>query len=151
VDSDLVFKISFHQRCLVSLIFEHEFAILTTLVIAKIANISRGTQGWTVRMVSDGIEYSRYFRFTDGGIRKSLASVKRWCEKLLRDVGERRRTTGPRKKAPNNSSRVNGVSRSKSSQWFAIWQEHCVQRFKAFATKRGAIAYRKQQLAGHAR
>lgn len=115
--------------------------------MAKLTNISRGTQGWTVRMVRDGIEHSRYFRFSDGGIRKSLASAKRWREKLLRELGERRWKTGPRKKATNNTSGITGVSRNKYNRWVATWQEDGVQRFKTFATKREAIAHRKQQLA----
>ncbi len=118
--------------------------------MAKLTNISRGPQGWTVRMVRDGIEYSRYFRFSDGGVRKSLASASRWRDKLLRDLGERRWKTGPRKRASNNSSGVTGVSRNKYDRWVVTWQEEGVQRFKTFAKKREAVAHRKQQVAQHA-
>lgn len=119
--------------------------------MAKLTNINRGPQGWTVRMVREGIEHSRYFRFSDGGIKKSLTSAKRWRDKLMRDLGERRWKTGPRKKASNNSSGVTGVSRNKYNRWVATWQEKGVQRFKTFATKREAIAHRKQQVAENSR
>jgi len=115
--------------------------------MAKRTNISRGAQGWTVRMVRDGIEHSRYFRFSDGGIRKSLAAATRWRDQLVKEVGVRRWKSGPRKKAANNSSGITGVSRNKYSRWVATWQEQRVQRFKTFATKREAIAHRKEQLA----
>ena len=30
-------------------------------------NITRGPEGWTVRIVRDGQQHSSYFRFSDGG------------------------------------------------------------------------------------
>jgi hypothetical protein len=40
-------------------------------------NIRKELMGWVVRLARDGKEYSKYFRFSDGGIRKSLEQAKR--------------------------------------------------------------------------
>ncbi len=119
--------------------------------MTKRTNISRSPLGWTVRIVRDGVEYSRYFRFSDGGVRKSLQAATRWRDDQLQELGERRWKTGPRSKARNNSSGVTGVSRNPYGRWVATWQEDGRQRFKTFATKREAVAHRKEQLTQHAR
>ncbi len=100
-----------------------------------------------MRIVRDGVEHSRYFRFSDGGIRKSLKAATQWRDKQLKSLGERRWRKGPRAKAVNNSSGVTGVSRNPYGRWVATWQEDGKQRFKTFATKREAVAHRKEQVA----
>jgi hypothetical protein len=112
----------------------------------KLANITRGSEGWTVRIVRDGYQHSKYFRFSDGGIRASLARATRWRDRTLRDVGERQWRKGPRKKASNNTSGVAGISKNPYGRWVATWQENGVQRFKTFQTKKEAITHRKEQL-----
>ncbi|TWU60545.1 hypothetical protein Poly51_08220 [Rubripirellula tenax] len=113
----------------------------------KLTNINRGVDGWTVRMVRDGVEYSKYFRFSNGGIRKSLASAIAWRDEQIRELGERQWRKGPRTKAINNSSGTTGVSKNVYDRWVASWQEDGRQRFKTFKTKREAVAHRKEQLA----
>ncbi len=106
-------------------------------------NIFRGEQGWSVRIVRGGEEYSKYFRFSDGGIRKSLERAEKWRDQLLKKIGERQWHSGPRAKARNNSSGITGVSKNVYGRWVASWQEDGRQRFKSFKTRREAIAHRK--------
>ncbi len=106
-------------------------------------NITRGTAGWTVRIVREGYQHTKYFRFSNGGIKKSLVSAKKWRDKKMREVGERQWRKGPRKRASNNTSGVPGVSKNVYGRWVATWQEEGVQRFKTFKTKKEAIAHRK--------
>ncbi len=108
-------------------------------------NITRGTDGWTVRIVRDGHQHSKYFRFSNGGIRKSLALAKKWRDKKMREVGKREWKKGPRRKAVNNTSGVTGVSRNPYGRWVATWQESGKQRFKTFKTKKDAVAFRKKK------
>lgn len=108
-------------------------------------NISRGPDGWMVRVVRAGQQHSRYFRFSDGGIRKSLARAKAYRDELFEQLGERQWRSGPRKKATNNTSGVTGVSKNVYGRWVATWQEDGKQRFKTFKTKREAIAFRKEK------
>ena len=114
--------------------------------MSKLANISRESAGWVVRIVRDGIQHSKYFRFTDGGIRASLARAKEWRDQKLRELGERQWRKGPRKKATNNTSGVTGVSKNVYGRWVATWQQDGVQRFKTFKTKREAILHRRTRL-----
>lgn len=109
-------------------------------------NIQRSQDGWTVRIVRDGIEHSRYFRFSDGGITKSLERAKRYRNKLMKELGPRQWKSGPRKKATNNSSGVTGVSRNPYGRWVATWQEDGRQRFKTFKLKREAVEFRLKQV-----
>ena len=108
-------------------------------------NIRKEPDGWQVRLVRGGVEYSKYFRFSDGGVRKSFQAAKKYRDKVLKQVGERKWKKGPRKKATNNSSGVTGVSRNPYGRWVATWQEEGKQRFKTFALKREAIAFREKQ------
>lgn len=112
----------------------------------ELTNISRGPEGWTVRIVRDGQQHSKYFRFTDGGIRKSLANAKRYRDQKIRQLGERSWHSGPRKRATNNTSGVTGVSKNLYGRWVATWQEDGRQRFKTFGTRKEAVAHRKLQL-----
>lgn len=109
----------------------------------KLANITRDPQGWSVRIVRAGQQHSKYFRFSNGGIRKSLARAIKWRDKTLKSLGPRQWKTGPRKKATNNTSGVTGVSKNFYGRWLATWQEDGVQRFKTFKTKSEAVAFRK--------
>lgn len=109
-------------------------------------NISRGPDGWNVRIVRSGEQYSKYFRFSDGGIRKSLARARRWRDKMFRELGERQWRKGPRKKATNNTSGITGVSKNVYGRWVATWQEDGIQRFKTFRTRKEAIAHRKSKV-----
>lgn len=113
----------------------------------KLSNITRGPEGWTVRIVRQGHQHSKYFRFSDGGIRKSLAAAKQWRDEQLVELGQRQWRKGPRKKATNNTSGVTGVSRNVYGRWVATWQEDGVQRFKTFGTKKDAVAHRKLKTA----
>ena len=112
-----------------------------------LTNIDRGPDGWTVRIVRDGTQHSKYFRFSDGGIRKSLQQAKKWRDKKYRELGERQWKKGPRKRATNNTSGVTGVSKNKYGRWVATWQEDGAQRFQTFKTKREAVAHRKAMIA----
>ena len=109
-------------------------------------NITRGPEGWSVRIVRQGEQHSKYFRFSDGGIRKSLALAKRWRDKQIRELGERQWRTGPRKRATNNTSGTAGISKNVYGRWVATWQEDGVQRFKTFKFKKEAIAHRKSKV-----
>lgn len=112
----------------------------------KHKNIRREEAGWVVRLVRDGIEHSKYFRFTDGGIKKSFEKAKKWRDKMYRQHGERTWRTGPNFSKPtNNTSGVVGVSKNKYGRWVAAWNEEGKQYFKTFKTKREAIAHRKAQ------
>ena len=112
----------------------------------KTTNIQRGPAGWVVRIVRDGEEYSKYFRFSNGGIGKSLERARRWRDARLKQLGPRQWRTGPdRARASNNTSGVTGVSKNKYGRWVATWQEDGQQRFKTFRTKKEAIAFRKEQ------
>ena len=110
--------------------------------MGKLDNLTRGPEGWTVRIVRDGVQHSKYFRFSKGGIRKSLATAQKWRDKKLRELGERQWRKGPRKKATNNTSGTTGVSKNFYGRWVATWQEDGVQRFKTFKLKREAVAHR---------
>jgi hypothetical protein len=111
--------------------------------MSELANITRGSDGWSVRIVRDGVQHSKYFRFSNGGIRQSLARAKRWRNKMLRELGERQWKKGPRKKAINNSSGTTGVSKNVYGRWVATWQEDGKQRFATFKTKAEAVRHRK--------
>ena len=109
-------------------------------------NIRKEAQGWVVRLVRDGCEYSKYFRFSNGGVRKSLERAKRWRNARLRELGERQWRRGPNtSKATNNTSGTIGVSKNKYGRWVATWNEDGKQRFKTFEKKREAVAHRKMQ------
>ena len=110
-------------------------------------NISRESAGWSVRIVRNGQQHSRYFRFSNGGVQVALSRAKRWRDKKLRELGQRQWRTGPRKRAINNTSGTVGVSKNVYGRWVATWQEEGRQRFKTFKTKREAIAHRKEKLA----
>lgn len=111
--------------------------------MSKHKNITRGEDGWTVRIVREGEQHSKYFRFSDGGIRKALEAAKKWRDKMLGKLGERQWKKGPRRKATNNTSGVTGVSKNPYGRWVATWQEEGRQRFKTFKTKKEAVAFRK--------
>lgn len=112
----------------------------------KQMNITRGPEGWTVRIVREGQQHSKYFRFSDGGIRKSLANAQKWRDKKIKELGERQWRKGPRKRPTNNTSGVTGVSKNVYGRWVATWQEEGVQRFLTFKTKREAVAHRKAMI-----
>lgn len=114
--------------------------------MAKHKNITRGTDGWTVRIVRAGVQHSKYFRFSDGGVRKSLVDAKKWRDKKLAHVGQRQWHKGERKKSVNNTSGITGVSKNFYGRWVATWQEDGVQRFKTFGKKKEAIAHRKSMM-----
>ena len=109
-------------------------------------NITRESGGWSVRIVRDGQQHSKYFRFSDGGVRVSLRRAKTWRDRKIQELGERKWRVGPRKKPTNNTSGVVGISKNVYGRWVATWQEAGRQRFKTFKTKREAIEHRKQQL-----
>ena len=113
----------------------------------KLLNISRGLDGWTVRIVRQGQQHSKYFRFSDGGVRASLARAQRWRDKKLKELGQRQWKKGPRRRPSNNSSGITGVSKNFYGRWLATWQQDGVQRFKTFKTKKEAIAHRKAKIA----
>lgn len=112
----------------------------------RLANITRDEAGWSVRIVRDGEQHSKYFRFSDGGVRVSRERAIKWRDKKLRELGPRQWRKGPRKRPTNNSSGITGVSRNFYGRWLATWQEDGVQRFKTFKTKREAVAHRKAML-----
>jgi hypothetical protein len=111
-------------------------------------NISRESAGWSVRIVRDGQQHSKYFRFTNGGIRAAYANAQRWRDKKLKELGERQWRSGPRKKASNNQSGITGVSKNVYGRWVATWQHDGKQRFKTFKTKKEAVAHRKAICSG---
>lgn len=111
--------------------------------MSRYPNITRGPAGWTVRILRNGQLHSKYFRFTNGGVRKSLAQAQKWRDKKIGELGERQWRKGPRKKASNNTSGTTGVSRNFYGRWVATWQEDGVQRFKTFKSKKDAVAHRK--------
>ena len=113
----------------------------------KLANITRDSAGWSVRIVREGKQHSKYFRCSDGGVRAACARATRWRDKKIRELGERKWREGPRKKASNNTSGTPGVSKNIYGRWVATWQENRVQMFKTFRTKKEAVAHRKEQLA----
>ncbi len=115
----------------------------------KMTNINRGPEGWLVRIVRDGEEHCRYFRFSKGGKTRSLTEARRWRDRQLKKLGPRQWKAGPRKKASNNTSGVTGVSKNKFGRWVATWQEDGYQRFKTFSTKREAVAHRQAQTIGN--
>ncbi|TWT50669.1 hypothetical protein Pla22_34120 [Rubripirellula amarantea] len=116
--------------------------------MSALTNIRREKDGWVVRMVRDGTEYSRYFRFSDGGVRKSLQRAKTYRDELLDELGDRQWKSGPNRAKPiNNSSGTVGVSKNKYNRWVSSWNEDGKQRFKTFRTKREAVAHRKEQVA----
>jgi len=114
--------------------------------MSDMTNIRKEVQGWVVRFVRSGTEYSKYFRFSDGGVRESRRRAINWRDKQLRKLGPRKWRIGPnRSKATNNTSGVVGVSKNVYGRWVASWNEDGRQRFKTFRTKREAVAYRKEQ------
>ena len=114
--------------------------------MSKMTNIRREENGWVVRLVRDGEEFSKYFRFSNGGVRKSKEDAIRWRDSKLRKLGVRRWRKGPNQsKATNNTSGVIGVSKNKFGRWVASWNEDGKQYFKTFKTKREAIAHRRAQ------
>jgi hypothetical protein len=117
----------------------------------SLQNISRGVAGWSVRIVRNGEQVSKYFRFSDGGKRASLAKAKKWRDKQLRILGERQWRSGPRKKPTNNSSGTVGVSKNVYGRWVATWQEEGRQRFRTFKTRKEATAHRMEQLRLHSK
>jgi len=109
-------------------------------------NIRREANGWVVRLVRNGEEHSKYFRFSNGGVRKSLELAKKWRDAKYKQLGERKWRTGPNKSKPvNNTSGTIGVSKTPYGRWVASWNEDGKQRFKTFRTKREAVAHRKAQ------
>lgn len=112
----------------------------------SLANISRDAAGWSVRIVRNGEQHSKYFRYSDGGKRASLARAKKWRDDQLRVLGDRQWRKGPRKKPINNKSGTVGVSKNVYGRWVATWQEEGRQRFRTFKTKKEAIAHRVEQL-----
>ncbi len=115
--------------------------------MANMLNIRKEVNGWVVRLVRDGVEYSKYFRFSDGGVRKSLVSAKEWRDALSKKLGPRRWRTGPNRSKPtNNTSGTVGVSKNVYNRWVASWNEDGKQRFKTFRTKKEAVAHRKEQV-----
>lgn len=115
--------------------------------MSKITNINRAADGWIVRIVRNGREYSKYFRFSNGGIRGSLAQAKKWRLAQLKKLGPRKWHQGPkRKKAVNNSSGITGVSKNPYGRWVATWQEDGKQRFKTFRTRKEAKSFRAERL-----
>lgn len=114
--------------------------------MSELSNITRGPDGWTVRIVRNGQQHSKYFRFSNGGIRKALARAQRWRNQKLREFGQRQWRSGPRKKAANNTSGTTGVSRNVYGRWVATWQQDGVQRFKTFRTKTEALTHRKAKV-----
>ncbi|MEM7477052.1 MAG: hypothetical protein AAF483_18875 [Planctomycetota bacterium] len=114
--------------------------------MANLDNITRDAAGWSVRIVRDGQQHSKYFRFSKGGVQAALNRAKRWRNKQLRELGPRRWKAGPRKKAVNNTSGTTGISKNVYGRWVATWQEGGRQRFKTFRTKKEAIAHRKEML-----
>ena len=143
-----------HQRVLahLALACKNKFAALQLLRIAKkmdamsaMKNIRKESHGWVVRMVRDGEVYMKYFRFSDGGVRKSLIKAKAWRDAKLKQLGPRQWRTGPdRSKPVNNTSGTVGVSKNLYNRWVAAWNEDGKQRFKTFRTKREAVAHRKE-------
>ena len=119
---------------------------VTLVCMSQFPNISREANGWFVRIVRNGEQHSKYFRFSDGGVRLSLSRAKKWRDQKLKELGERQWKKGPRKKAINNTSGVVGVSKNVYGRWVATWQEDGIQRFKTFKTKKEAISHRKAQL-----
>lgn len=109
-------------------------------------NISEGPAGYTVRFVRDGNEFSKYFRFSDGGKRAALRSAKAFRDQQLKKLGPRAWKKGPRKKSSNNTSGYTGISKNVYGRWVATWQQDGKQRFKSFRLRRDAIAHRKKQL-----
>ena len=115
--------------------------------MSKLKNISRDAAGWSVRIVRNGHQHSKYFRFSKGGVRKSLARAQRWRDDQIGKLGERKWRSGPRKKPTNNTSGTVGVSKNVYGRWVATWQEEGRQRFKTFKTKKAAIEHRESKLA----
>lgn len=110
-------------------------------------NIRKEVAGWVVRFVRDGEEYSKYFRFSNGGVRKSKLLAERWRDEQLKKLGPRQWRKGPdRTKPSNNTSGTIGVSKNRYNRWVASWNEDGKQFFKTFRTKREAIAHRKAQV-----
>lgn len=114
--------------------------------MTKMTNITRDAAGYSVRIVRDGTQYSKYFRFTEGGIKKALTKAQRWRDKKMKELGPRQWRKGPRKKAVNNTSGTVGVSKNLYGRWVATWQFEGRQCFKTFKTKKEAVAHRKEQL-----
>ena len=109
-------------------------------------NIRKEPAGWQVRLVRGGVEYSKYFRFSDGGRRASFKEAVKYRDKVLAKVGERKWRKGPNRKRPaNNSSGVLGVSKNPFGRWVATWHEDSKQHFRTFRTKREAVEFRKKQ------
>ena len=112
----------------------------------NMTNINVGADGWLVRIVRDGEEHSKYFRFSDGGKRKALSQARAYRDRLYKKLGPRQWRSGPRKRACNNTSGVTGVSKNKFGRWVATWQEDGRQRFLTFEKKTAAIKHRKKMV-----
>lgn len=116
-------------------------------VMKKIPNMTRDAAGWSVRIVRNGVQHSKYFRFSDGGVRTSYAAARAWRDQTIKDLGARQWHTGPRKLAANNTSGVAGVSKNRYGRWVATWQDNGRQRFQTFKTKKEAVKHRRAKLA----
>ena len=109
-------------------------------------NIRKEAAGWVVRIVRNGVEYSKYFRFSDGGVRASYKAAVEYRDKLLKRIGKRKWHSGPNRRRPvNNVSGVTGVSKNVYGRWVATWHENGKQHFKTFKLKREAVEFRKEQ------
>ena len=110
-------------------------------------NIRKDENGWIVRFERKGQEYSKYFRFSNGGIRKALTMAKAWRDEQLVKLGPRKWKSGPNKAKPiNNTSGIVGVSKNRYNRWVAAWKEDGIERFKTFRTKREAVSDRRKQI-----
>ena len=109
-------------------------------------NIRKEPAGWQVRLVRNGEEHAKYFRFSNGGIRASFQRARKWRDARLKKLGERKWRKGPHKKKPtHNSSGIVGVSKNPYGRWVATWHEDGKQHFKTFKLRREAVAHRKAQ------
>lgn len=113
----------------------------------KLPNITRDAAGWSVRVVRHGSQHSKYFRFSQGGVRASRAAAIIWRDQKIEELGARQWHTGPRKLASNNTSGVAGVSKNRYGRWVATWQDNGRQRFQTFKTKKEAVKHRRSKLA----
>ncbi len=125
----------------------HRFNFARIGSMKNMLNIRKESNGWVVRFVRNGTEYSKYFRFSDGGVRKSMARAKQWRDEQLAKLGPRQWRRGPNRSKPtNNTSGIVGVSKNVYNRWVASWNEDGKQRFKTFRTKKEAVAHRKAQI-----
>jgi len=124
-----------------------EILLIQSSSMKAMLNIRRETNGWVVRFVRGGVEYSKYFRFSNGGVRKALVAAKKWRDQQFKKLGPRQWKKGPNRGKPtNNTSGTIGVSKNVYNRWVASWNEDGKQRFKTFRPKREAAAHRKEQV-----